>query len=754
VMRSVALLASLLGAQAQQVDWVQTVRHDDGTVKLLEPMPPLTMQPLSKVKRALVIDRRTKFQEIVGFGGAFTEASALNWKRLSAEDQAEVIRLYFASPEEGGHGYTLGRVPINSCDFSPASYTFDDVKDDMELEHFDTTVQHDVTSGMIPMIQAAQDAITKRGAKLTLFASPWTMPAWMKEPVDGKQSLTASASPNGLMPSMMRPWAKYFSKFISAYRAHGIDMWGVTVQNEPEAAVGWEACLWTPEYQAQFVKDHLGPVLQEEQPGVKIIGFDHNKDHVHVWAKGLYADPEAKKWFAGIGIHWYGGLNVHNLNATHNLAPDKFILGTEACNCGGVVLRTPDSAAWWSRAESLALDILEDLRFWAVGWTDWNLVLSTAGGPNHLQNLCDANIIVDPKETRGLGKLIMQASYYYMGHFSRFIPAGSRRVALKNTVEIKEDQVSADDVKNGQALLFSACDVSEIQSWTLDDTHSLIMRGTDEAEGSDGFQHGGECVDIDSASMTKIQVWACAHSANQQWSVKSVPGGHQVINTPSGKCLTAVPTSGLSVGLDAGVTVTAAQLKPCAEDGDKTQTFALANYDQGGFPDNFHVRLPGEELCLQPQIQRLPHFDAVAFEQPSGKISLVAMNMGEKPISFSIVDAESSTGVHDVTLAPHAIHSYTWMPTAAAAAETAATVNAPTDSMLPAAAPQPTGSFRAVAWCSVTAAAAAVVVALYVKQRRAAQGHEQGSFEPATDSSYVEFQEVDDHEVGVHGTKM
>jgi glucosylceramidase len=87
--------------------------------------------------------------------------------------------------------------------------------------------------------------------------------------------------------------------------------------------------------------------------------FDHNKDHVLDWAKELYADEKAKHYFAGVGVHWYGGLNTDNLKQTHLLAPDKFILATEACNCGGVVYQAPDVAQWWSRAESLGLDILE-----------------------------------------------------------------------------------------------------------------------------------------------------------------------------------------------------------------------------------------------------------------------------------------------------------------------------------------------------------------------------------------------------------
>ena len=357
-----------------RVEWTATARAGDNTLTLLKDMPPLTMTAAAAKPTgpALVLDRSKKYQEFAGFGGAFTEATAINWRKLSPSRQQEVIDLYFGAPEDGGLGYTMGRVPINSCDFSPASYTFDDVRDDLTLEHFDSSVAHDVDNGMVPMIKAAQAKARDRGERLKLLASPWSPPAWMKLPVSGVQSMLASAKPNGLMPSMQRPWATYFAKWISAYQGHGVDVWGVTVQNEPEAVAGWEAMLWTPQFMASFVRDHLGPVLQEAHPDVLILGFDHNKDHVVEWATGLYSDPDAAKYLAGVGVHWYGGLNTDKLEATHELAPDKFILATEACNCvGNVIYSSPNIAAWWTRAEKLALDILEDLRFWAVGWIDW-----------------------------------------------------------------------------------------------------------------------------------------------------------------------------------------------------------------------------------------------------------------------------------------------------------------------------------------------------------------------------------------------
>ena len=673
------------------------------SVVLLKDMPPLSMTPMEETPSELTleVDTSQTFQEILGFGGAFTEASAINWRLLSKKDQEEVIRLYFAPPEQGGHGYTLGRVPMNSCDFSPKSYNFANKSGDMELEAFDKDVKHDYKVGMIPMIQQAQEMTAKRGFKLNVYASPWSPPAWMKLPAWGMQSMLLSDSPNGLMPSMQAPWAKYFSKFITAYKKHGIDLWGVTVQNEPEAAVGWEACLWTPKFMASFVRDYLGPTLEADHPEVKIIGYDHNKDHLPMWADGMYADDEAKKYLWGLGVHWYGGLNTKYLNYTHNLAPDKAILATEACNCGGVVFKdavfadgnitqgTKFLPAWWGRAEALALDILEDLRYWAVGWTDWNLVLSPSGGPNHLKNLCDANIIADPEylvprvpgTPEAKSALIMQASYYFMGHFSRYFPPGSKRVHIENTVEASDNPtLMAGDVKNGQALLFAPCDGNDVQQWTYEkETGAIFVRGTDEAEGSDGFHHGGECMDkVDLDMMPswalipgKTQVWACnSTSSNQQYTVKEVSGGSQIVHLATSLCLTAVESSGVAVGLDQGVTIVAAQLKKCLADGAPAQTFKTLNADQQGFPTSFPVRtLPsapgGGELCLQPQIVRMPHFDAVAFQDKEGGVAVVVMNVGDHPIDFTLVDKVAKHGVRDLTIPPHGIHTYRWKPNGA-----------------------------------------------------------------------------------------
>mmetsp|Transcript_98123 Transcript_98123/g.282065 ORF Transcript_98123/g.282065 Transcript_98123/m.282065 type:complete len:434 (-) Transcript_98123:343-1644(-) len=246
------------------------------------------------------ISKDSTDQVIQGFGGAFTEASALVFKSLPADKQQKVLDLYFGPY---GIGYTLGRVHMNSCDFSPKSYSFDDVDGDFSLAHFDNGVSHD-TEVMIPLILAAQDKVREaNGAELKLIAAPWSPPAWMK--TNGQ--MDGSDKP-GLQDGCQAVWASYFPKWLSAYKARGISIWAITPQNEPENPAGWEACVYDAEQELQFLGEHLGPTLRADHPDVKIFIFDHNKDHVYDWAKALYADPRAQEYAAGVAFHWYSGL--------------------------------------------------------------------------------------------------------------------------------------------------------------------------------------------------------------------------------------------------------------------------------------------------------------------------------------------------------------------------------------------------------------------------------------------------------------
>jgi len=196
-----------------------------------------TKQPLDYGMPSAVI--RAEFDKlahpnrkpILGFGGAFTEASALNYMSLEKDGRAAILELLFG---KDGLGYSLGRVPINSCDFSVESYSFDDVVDDFTLESFDMTVEHDVMSGMVELMLQADSTLKDAwpGDSLNVMASPWSPPAWMKKPTwrdpvgaTHAVNMTGSAEPNCLREGTgpespyAKSWALYFSKFLSACKS-------------------------------------------------------------------------------------------------------------------------------------------------------------------------------------------------------------------------------------------------------------------------------------------------------------------------------------------------------------------------------------------------------------------------------------------------------------------------------------------------------------------------------------------------------
>merc|ERR1712045_710488 len=231
--------------------------------------------------------------------------------------------------------------------------------------------------------------------------------------------MTHSSSPCLKNDASRGAWALYFSKFFTAYKNAGVPLWGLTVQNEPGFNAGWEACTYSAGEERDFVKRYLGPVMRRDHPSAKIMVLDHNRDMVPEWTKTIFGDSDAGKYVGGLALHWYDSHswqmydNVKNAHDQYLGKMGKFMLGTEACNCPGVQLRN------WGRAWSIASDILNDLNAFVAGWTDWNLLVNHQGGPNHLGNFCDANIIADPDQVLGSGTVIKQVSYYLMGHFSR-----------------------------------------------------------------------------------------------------------------------------------------------------------------------------------------------------------------------------------------------------------------------------------------------------------------------------------------------
>lgn len=394
-------------ARQRLVQEVCTARDTNHRLSALDPSE---LARATGCQTSLVfIDTDARFQQLVGFGGAFTEAASTTLDKIPAELREEVLNAYF-SPKTG-HGYTLCRTHINSCDFSTGNYAYTETDGDVELQHF--SIGRDRQS-LIPMMR---DAMSISGGKLRLFASPWSPPAWMK--TNGQMNQGGK-----LRPEYRDAWARYYVRYIREYAQEGIPIWGLTVQNEPEATQTWDSCLYTAEEERDFVKDFLGPALRKAGLGdLKLMIWDHNRDRMYERAKVVFDDKEASAYVWGIGFHWYERDAFENVQLVHDVYPDKHLVFTEGCQEGGPHIGS------WALGERYAHSIIQDLNHWTVGWVDWNLVLDETGGPNHVGNLCSAPVIVDTHSQ----KVLYQSSYFYIGHFSRFIRPGAIRVACSSS---------------------------------------------------------------------------------------------------------------------------------------------------------------------------------------------------------------------------------------------------------------------------------------------------------------------------------
>ncbi len=386
---------------------------------------------------AVFVNPNNRFQKFLGIGGAITDSSAEVFARLSPTKQQEFLHAYYS--KELGIGYSLARTSIHSTDFSSSSYTYIQ-EGDKALATF--SIDHD-RAFRIPLIKKAIEAA---GGKLTLFASPWSAPAFMK---DNNDMLRGGK----LLPEYNATWATYFTKFIKAYEKEGIPIWGITVQNEPMAKQIWESMIFTAEEERDFLKNHLGPTMRKAGfKDKKIIVWDHNRDLISNRANTIFDDKEASKYAWGIGFHWYetwtgGDPMFRNVGDIAKAYPDKHILLTEAA----IEKFNPERYQYWPHGEKYGNSIINDFNNGSVGWTDWNILLDDTGGPNHVGNLCYSAIHFDSKT----GDLIYTPTYSYIGHFSKFIRPNAQRVGsnssrslLQTTSFLNQDNTMATIVMN------------------------------------------------------------------------------------------------------------------------------------------------------------------------------------------------------------------------------------------------------------------------------------------------------------------
>lgn len=371
----------------------------------------------------LTLQPDQKFQIIKGFGGAMTDATALNILGLSRPAQDLLLKSYFS---EEGIEYNILRVPMASCDFSIRVYTYADTPDDFELQNFNLP-EEDVQL-KIPLIHQVLQ-MSKR--PVSLFASPWTSPTWLKTngAVNGKGTL--KGQPGG---KYYKCWALYFVKFLDAYSKYGLKFWAVTAENEPTAGLfsGYPfQCLgFTAETQRDFIAKDLGPALANStHRDVRLLMLDDQRLLLPRWAQVVLEDPEAAKYVHGIAVHWYLDFLApakSTLGETHRLFPNTMLFASEAC-VGSKFWEQSVRLGSWDRGMQYSHSIITNLIYHVAGWTDWNLALNPEGGPNWVRNFVDSPIIVDiAKDT-----FYKQPMFYHLGHFSKFIPEGSQRIGLK-----------------------------------------------------------------------------------------------------------------------------------------------------------------------------------------------------------------------------------------------------------------------------------------------------------------------------------
>jgi glucosylceramidase len=351
------------------------------------------------------VDARRSFQVIDGFGASLTDSSAwLLHDQLSASTREEVMGKLF-DPEKG-IGISFLRQPIGASDLARNHYSFDDMpagERDPELAHF--SIQHD-EAYILPVVR---EALTLNPA-ISVMVTPWSPPGWMKthDSMIGGQ----------LRDDAFAEYANYLVKSIEGYQKAGVPVKFLSVQNEPlYETKDYPGTLMIASQQKKFIGGYLGPALRKAGLDTKILAYDHNWDHPE-YPLEVMSDPEAGRFVAGSAFHCYGG-DVAAQSDVHSRYPEKGLWMTE---CSG---------GTWQKGNLLAVTaqlLIESTRNWAQAVVLWGIALDEKHGPNSGGcDTCRGFVTVDRSTTPH--RVIYTEDYYAIGHASRFVHPGARRIS-------------------------------------------------------------------------------------------------------------------------------------------------------------------------------------------------------------------------------------------------------------------------------------------------------------------------------------
>jgi glucosylceramidase len=397
-----------------------------GGEKRLAVLDPLQWHsPRADLTDKITIDAGKKYQSILGFGGAFTDASCYTFNKMPADKRQKLLEQFFGNGD-GGLGLNVCRTCIGASDYSTKVYSFDEGDADPDLKRF--SIAHDIEY-ILPVLRQAR----KVNPDLFLFSTPWSPPGWMKP--------NNSMLGGNMRRQYMSSYAQYFVKFLQGYEKEGVPIQAVTVQNEVDTDQDGRmpACSWPQEYEADFVRQDLGPALEKSGLKTKIWLIDHN---YNLWGRALgeLETADVLKYASGIAWHGYVG-EVSKMTQVHNAFPAVDQYWTE----GGPDYTDPhygDNWCTWGKSFSAIL------RNWCRSLTAWNLTLDEAGKPNIGPFPCGGMVTVNSKTS----ETTYSGQYYAIAHFSKFVKRGAKRIESQSKIE-GLDQVAFENPDGGLVLV-------------------------------------------------------------------------------------------------------------------------------------------------------------------------------------------------------------------------------------------------------------------------------------------------------------
>ena len=344
------------------------------------------------------LDPRRQFQEILGFGGSLTDAACYTIHQLAPPARDELLHELFHPSEMG---LNVCRICVGASDYSTKLYSFDEGEPDPHLARF--SIEHD-REYILPVLRQARQV----NPDLFVFSSPWSPPGWMKF----NATMLGGSMRNHYLPV----YAQYYLKFLEGYRAEGVPVEAVTTQNEVDTDQDGRmpACIWPQEYEIEFVRDHLGPLLATRRMPVRIWILDHNYD---LWGRAVCTleDEKLRQYSNAVAWHGYRG-TPDMMSKVHDIYPDVEMHWTE----GGPDYTDPGYGTDWCKWGGTFSEIL---RNWCRSITAWNLALDQHGRPNIGPFPCGGVVTID-SETK---EITRSGQYWALAHYSRVIHRGARR---------------------------------------------------------------------------------------------------------------------------------------------------------------------------------------------------------------------------------------------------------------------------------------------------------------------------------------